>query len=123
MGCGATKEIVLRSNGDNEQNPERIALQSTGGLQLILQQSTLRRAFCDFICQKWNPSNKGNTAYYVENARNISINCLDFWTDTRDFCKVKKSPFRTYRAVFIFEKYLMHGAANKVDSLRLFCWI
>jgi hypothetical protein len=113
MGCGATKEVIKRSQDDLAVS-SRIALQSTGGLQLVLQQSVLRDAFRTFIHQQWNPANRDNTSYFVSQARTIAANCLDFWTDARDFCKIKKSAFRTYRAVFIFEKYLMHGAAKQV---------
>lgn len=96
-----------------------VALQSTGGLQLILQQTTLRRKFREFIELKWEPVASGATSYYLQNARNIAMNFLDLWIDIRDFCKLRDSPFRSFRAVHIFEKYLMHGAERSVQMLHL----
>lgn len=114
MGCGATKEIVQRAKAEELSLINGIALQSTGALQLILQQSTLRKAFKNYVESKWIPTDKEGDALFCTRARALALYGVDFWTDTRDFCKIKRSPFRTYRAVFIFEKYMMHGAAKQV---------
>ena len=42
------------------------------------------------------------------------MNFYDFWLDTSDYSELPKSPFQSYRACFIFEKYLMHGASRSV---------
>ncbi|KAJ1385959.1 hypothetical protein B484DRAFT_12431, partial [Ochromonadaceae sp. CCMP2298] len=88
----------------------RINLESTGGLQMILQQPVLRRKLRSFINDEWTPQG----GQHQESARTIACNCLDFWTDAKDFSKLRASPFRSYRAAYLFEKYLMHGAARQV---------
>jgi hypothetical protein len=117
MGCGATKEVVQQARSEFASLSCHIALQSTGGLQLVLQQSVLRKAFKKFVQLQWVPSASTGTDFIIQQSRETATNCLDFWTDTRDFCKIKRSTFRTYRAVFLFEKYLMHGAAKQVRAI------
>jgi hypothetical protein len=54
---------------------------STGGLQILLQQSHLRNNFRNFISMKWSPSETNNDfkSYSQNNPRKISLNCIDFW--------------------------------------------
>lgn len=114
MGCGASKEALkLQIDKAKQESSHHVALQSTGGLQLVLQQSVIRKLFRDFVIYQWDPCNEGNQ-FNTEQARRTAISCLEFWVEARDFSKIKKSPFRTYRAVYIFEQYLMHGACKQV---------
>lgn len=118
MGCVFVKQPENLPNGLGHCL-QKISIQSTGSLQLLLQQKVLRDNFKEFINLQWAPSPHGNSSYYRANARNIATSCLEFWIDVRDFCKIKRSPFRTYRACFIFEKYLMHGATKQVHRWKL----
>ena len=61
-----------------------------------------------------NDLGKDSTDYYRSEGRNISINFYDFWLDASDYSEIPKSAFQSYRACFIFEKYLMHGASRTV---------
>lgn len=83
----------------------------------MLQQIHLRRLFKEFIKTEWKPPSwSTDNVFLIQQARNSAVNCLDFWTDTRDFCKIRQCSFRTFRSVFLFEKYLMHGASKQVNS-------
>ena len=115
MGCGATKEFLERN--EEEYSANKIALQSTGNLQLLLQQNTLRIMFKNFIETEWIPIHNNDDNFYINHSRNTASNCVDFWIDISDFNRIKPSAFRNYRAIFLYEKYLMHGATKQVCSV------
>jgi hypothetical protein len=119
--AGATTSVSFTNGKSKVRSPtpspassRRINLESTGGLQMILQQPVLRRKLRSFINDNWTPQG----GQHQESARTIACNCLDFWTDAKDFSKLKASPFRSYRAAYLFEKYLMHGAVRQVCSIE-----
>jgi hypothetical protein len=116
MGCGSSISILVPAAKWSKQQiqTKNIAFPSTGGLQLQLQQDKLRDNFRLFVYLHWSPSFRGSSTYFKSNAKAIAINCLDFWIDVKDFSKIKSSSFQIYRACFIFEKYLMHGAVKQV---------
>jgi hypothetical protein len=97
-------------------------LPSTSHLLLLLQQPYLRASFRSYI-EKWIPAESKDDPNFHLQARTIALNCIEFWLDCKDFSMIHKSSFKTYRACYIFEKYLMHGAtkhlpisANVIDE-------
>ena len=102
------------SDEDNEHRPANVA--STAGLQMLLQQQFLRERFRDFVSAHWVPANDNNdfSSFSACDPRLIALNCIEFWTDVQDFSFIEHSPFQQYRACYIYEKYIMHGAANLV---------
>lgn len=99
---------------DEERTPTEYP--STGGLQILLQQTFLRESFRGFIKQKWMPNVNSDTNQGFKNsARMYALNCIDFLTDVRDFYSIQNnSLFQSYRACHIFEKYIMHSAVQQV---------
>ena len=89
---------------------------STGGLQILLQQTFLRESFRSFVKTTWVPVfSSDTTPLYRSSARSWALNCVDFLTDVRDFNLMQvNSGFQSYRAQHIFEKYIMHGAVLQV---------
>jgi hypothetical protein len=121
MGCSHTKEIIRELDEvaapSSGKPPARLIMSSTGSLEIYLQQARWREQFRKFILDIWVPSITSNTsAYFRTNARIIAVDCMDFWLDARDFSKITKSRFQMYRACYIFEKYLMYGAAHPVRN-------
>ena len=85
-------------------------LPSTSHLILLLQQPYLRASFKSFVIDKWIPAETKDDPNFHLQARTIALNCIEFWLDCKDFSLLKSSSFfKTYRACYIFEKYLMHG--------------
>jgi hypothetical protein len=100
-----------------ERKSISISVPSTGNLQILLQQKYLRHNFLKFITTSWNPSPDVGLNNIETNEKETAINCLSFWMDVKDFVKLVPSTFQAYRAGFLFEKYLMHGALKHVSSL------
>lgn len=120
--CGAALVADANAAGSKKQKPlsddERTptGIPSTGGLQILLQQSFLRESFRSFVKQTWSPLlSNDSTPYFRSHARTLALNCIDFLTDVRDLHLMhNNSLFQSYRACHIFEKYLMHGATQQV---------
>ena len=110
------------SDEDPENRPANVA--STAGLQMLLQQQFLRDRFRDFVSVHWIPANDNNdfSGFSSCDPRLIALNCIEFWTDVQDFSFIEHSPFQQYRACYIYEKYIMHGAAHLVSIVCLFCF-
>jgi hypothetical protein len=100
----------------DELTPAELRYPSTGGLQILLQQTFLRESFRGFVKQTWVPALQ-QESQSSEGVRSLALNSLDFLTDVRDFNMMQNnSLFQSYRAGHIFEKYIMHGAAQQVSS-------
>ncbi len=89
---------------------------STGGLQILLQQPFLRANFRGFVSSQWTPSenNSNFTNYAQTNPRKIALNCIDFWTDAQDLSYLSESSFASFRAYYIYEKYIVHACNHPV---------
>lgn len=88
---------------------------STSGLIIILEQEFLFKKFRKFVNETWVPANYLETSsYYKFQAKTIALNCIDFYTDVRDFSRIPPSGFQSFRACHIYEKYIMHGAVRQV---------
>jgi hypothetical protein len=111
---GTKHQNIVQDVPDEDKSAHRIALQSTGGLQFLLQQTHLRNHFRGFVVTTWVPKGQESSSYFRSTVRVLAINCLNFWVDVWDYIKLKTSSFRTYRATVIFERYLMHGALMQV---------
>jgi hypothetical protein len=83
-------------------------------LEEILQHNYSRKNLRNYIASSWIPSQKEPNDFYKSESKNIAMNFMDFWLDANDFCAIPNSPFQSFRACFIFEKYLMHGASRQV---------
>ena len=57
---------------------------------------------------------KDSNDFFKSEASAVAINFFDFWLDTNDYAELPKSAFQSYRACFLYEKYLMHGASRNV---------
>ena len=57
---------------------------------------------------------KDSNDLFKSEATTIATNFFDFLLDSNDYSELPKSSFQSYRACFIFEKYLMHGASHNV---------
>ena len=80
------------SNGNSSREP---ILSSTGGLQIVLQQHFLRENFRNFVSKHWCSSNKSDqNSNITVTERAFALNCIDFWTDLRDFNCITKSSFQ-----------------------------
>jgi len=113
MGCIITKNKV---DGHKYYNKNE-SLPSTSMLLTILQQPYLLSNFKIYVEEKWKPLIKDDDPFnmnYRLHAKDIALNSIEFWLDCRDFSMIQKSHFKTYRACYIFEKYLMHGATKHV---------
>ena len=114
----AKLDPTVKSN-DNEQDINSLPIPTTSGLILVLQQTRFRQTFREFIENQWLPSD-GDAVVCVAEARSFSINCIDFWVDVLDFKTIHRSSFQRYRAGYIFEKYIIHGAARRVRNASRF---
>lgn len=118
MGCVVSKAVpaVIDPSSISLRRKESVSISipSTGGLQLILQQRSLRVNFHNFILYDWVPSEQCLVNSSKADVQEIALNCLSFWLDVRDYCKLRPSLFQIHRAGFLFEKYLMHGAVMQV---------
>lgn len=122
MGCSVSSTTHVQQVSNCTVNTEpssenTTGLPPTGGLQLILEQAFLRANFRSFVENTWIPSNNDNSVFYLSEAKNISINCIDFWTDIKDFTAIKQCSFQKYRACHIYEKYVMHGESSRSRAL------
>jgi len=106
----------LSAPTEDERTPTEYP--STGGLQILLQQTFLRESFRSFVKNTWVVVFSADTTpLFRNNARQWALNCVDFLTDVRDFNLMhNNSIFQCYRAHHIFEKYIMHGAVLQVRS-------
>lgn len=94
---GAPVAIIAGSKGAWKSNAaaREPVLSSTGGLQIVLQQHFLRENFRNFVSNQWCSSNKSDQNSNVTvTERAFALNCIDFWTDLRDFNCITKSSFQ-----------------------------
>ena len=116
----STVSLQSERRGSDEESLGIVGtVTSTGGLQILLQQSHLRDSFRKFVSTQWSPSDRNSDfqGYSQTNPRKISLNCVDFWTDAQDFSCMQPSPYQEYRANHIYEKYIMHGCNHPVRAL------
>ena len=127
------------SDIDNEGNDAKLN-DKIGKFNTVLKDSLARDKLRRFILNTWVPIRSKafsqshvclyicnlNLCYYIfigkdssdlfkSEATTIAINFFDFWLDSGDYSELPKSAFQSYRACFIFEKYLMHGASHNVS--------
>lgn len=124
MGCqtsalGAAPNKYAYNKEDKRTNLPVISSNDTLDLQYVMQQPFLRWSLRDFTVNhtKYALSQSSKS---LAHTKIISMNCIDFWTDVLDFAMIKQSSFQRYRACHIFEKYIMHGASQKVSPEALY---
>ena len=104
---------IQQSLKTDEQEINALPMPTTSGLILVLQRSSFRLKFCQYVENHWLPTDSDSVVCPAE-ARKSPMNCIEFWTDVLDFKTIIPSSFQRYRAFCIFEKYIMHGAAKRV---------
>jgi len=116
MGCTLSHNVlVLKTGSSFETTGQGNGEHSLPDLEEILKHNYSRKNFRNYIAHSWVPSQKDSTDFYKSESKSIAINCMDFWLDAHDYVSIPNSPFQSFRACFIFEKYLMHGASHQVQ--------
>lgn len=113
MGCSIShNSAVVFDISENRNQLNEVP--SMNNLHTLLRESFFRQNLRNFILNTWIPINKENNDFYRSEAKGIAINFLDFCLDAQDYSLIPKSAFQSFRACFMFEKYLMHGASRHV---------
>lgn len=113
MGASISVTNLDKKEGYNPTNLS-VDIKPTDELEIVLKNQETRDQFKEFILFDWNPKSNFEACFNYK-SRNLSINCIDLWVDIQNFAEIIPSSFQTYRACYIFEKYLMHGATRFVS--------
>jgi len=112
MGCTLSHNVLVLKTEITRAAEAKATSDDSSDLETILRQAFQHHNLRHYILSSWVPINREASDYYKSEAKSIAINFLDFWLDCQDYCAIPKSAFQSYRACYIFEKYLMHGASR-----------
>ena len=102
--CSVTQDD--RSKGGADEGPRR-------SLQVILRSPLLVKRLVAYISDGWEP-NVSNSPHSKAHMKMVGLNCVEFISDVNDFKMIPPSSFHSYRAYYIYEKFILHGALRAI---------
>ena len=103
---GSSKSDSDRTEGPGEEGPRR-------SLQVVMRSSSLLKKLAAYITDGWEP-NVSNSPHSKAHMKMVGLNCVEFISDVSDFKAIPPCAFHTYRAYYIYEKFIIHGALKAI---------